>query len=103
VVIIFLLLNYFIYIEAIHEFAGFGDVRSCFAGLLVLVAWESNAEGLNPLTINHTPTNTSHKPPGREETKLRFDPRTPDNIPQKMMAYPTRPQTAIQRGTNLAL
>ena len=29
-----------------------------------LVAPVANADGLNPLTISHTPMNSSHRPPG---------------------------------------
>ena len=58
---------------------------------------------LNPLTISHTPINTSHKPPGIEETSPRPDPITADTIPQKMEAYPTRPHKASNCGTSFVL
>src|ERR671921_236215 len=60
------------------------------------------AGGLNPLTISHPPMNTSHRPPGIEETRPRPDPMTSDTIPKKIMAYPTRPQMAKSLGTNFA-
>ena len=93
---------YFV-LGAIHEFVGAGNGTSGSAGLLVLVAWETNAEELNPFTINQPPVNISHKPPGSEEARPKPDPIISDSIPTKMMAYPTRPQIARTRGTNFAL
>src|ERR1035437_5208640 len=58
---------------------------------------------LNPLTISHTPINTSHKPPGIEETSPSPDPIIADTIPQKMVAYPTMPHKASHCGTSLVL
>ena len=59
--------------------------------------------GVNPFTISHTAMNTSHRPPGIEEARPRPEPMTSEIIPQKMIAYPTRPQIASGRGTSLAL
>src|ERR1044071_2527261 len=70
---------------------------------LIPVLSEAMTGELNPLVISHTPTNTSHSPPGMEERSPRPDPMTADNIPTKMVAYPTRPQTASHRGANCAL
>src|SRR5918994_5176294 len=69
-------------------------------------AWadsETNADGLNPLAMSHTPMNTSHRPPGIAWIVSRLNPRTSTTDPQRMTAYPTRPQTARIRGTNFAL
>ena len=56
------------------------------------------AEGLNPLTISHTPMNTSHRPPGMAWTEFSWNPRICRTDPSRMTAYPTRPHTARGRG-----
>src|ERR1044071_2124991 len=90
-------------LKPIHELAGSRYGTSGSAKLLVLAGWETTAEELNPLTISHTPMNTSHKPPGREERSPRPDPMTADSMPTRMVAYPTSPQTDSQPGTSFAL
>src|SRR5690349_14118160 len=89
-------------VGALHECAGTGCGASGGARVLVLGAWETNADALNPLTISHTPTTTSHRPPAYEERSPRPEPMTAEAIPHKMIAYPSRPQMASHRGTNLA-
>src|SRR5687768_594719 len=95
-------LVYYVVLGALHECAGTGDGASGTARVLVLGAWETNADALNPMTISHTPTTASHRPPAYEERSPRPDPKTAETIPHKMIAYPSRPQTASQRGTNFA-
>ena len=82
----------YVALGGLHELAAAGS-----PGWLVLVAWETNAAALNPFIISHPPTNTSHNPPGSSETRPRPDPMSSAIIPQQMIAYPTRPQTAIPR------
>jgi hypothetical protein len=59
-------------------------------------------ELLNPLTISHTPMNSSQRPPGMAWMELRLKPRTCNTDPDSRIAYPMRPQTARSRGTNCA-
>jgi hypothetical protein len=49
-------------------------------------------EALKPLTINHTPTKSSHRPPGSVCSKFRLKPMISSTEPHRMVAYPTRPQ-----------
>jgi hypothetical protein len=58
---------------------------------------------LNPLAINHTPMNSSHRPPGIAWIELKLKPRTCNTDPHSRIAYPIRPQTAKSRGTNCVL
>src|SRR6186713_254082 len=57
-------------------------------------------EVLNPLAINHTPMNSSHRPPGMAWIEFRLRPRTCNTDPNSRIAYPMRPQIAKSRGTN---
>src|SRR6266568_4009621 len=66
-------------------------------------AGDAVAEELNPFAISHTPTKTSHKPPGIEEARPNPDPMNSDSMPTRMTAYPIRPQIARSRGTSFAL
>ena len=94
--------KYFV-LGTIREFVGSHYDTSGSVFTLELVDLGRNEEELNPLAISHTPMNTSQRPPGSEETRPRPDPMTSDNIPKRMIAYPIRPQTAKNRGTNFAL
>src|SRR5688500_8296817 len=57
---------YYVVLSAIHDCAESGYAKSGSARVLVRVAWGTNADALKPLTISHTPMNTSHRPPGSE-------------------------------------
>ena len=47
---------------------------------------KARGEALNPLTISHTPMNSSHRPPGIVWIEFRLNPSTSSTDPPKMTA-----------------
>ena len=66
---------------------------------------EAIADGLNPLTINQTPRNTSFKIIGRARTNPTEIPTSKPDVDNKFNANinttPMRPQTDMNRGRSL--
>src|SRR5215218_5982037 len=93
-------------LRQISLFYALDKLSSLSLSLSFTSAWadsETNADGSNPLAISHTPMNISHRPPGIAWIVSRLNPRTSTTDPPRMTAYPTRPQTAKNRGTNFDL